>query len=137
MSDANKALAREWFEQVWNRKDEAAIDRLFHPQGKAYGFPDPEGFLVGPEGFKTVHRSFCGAFPDIHTEVEDVVAEGDRVALRWKVAMTHTGDHLGFPASGRKGAMAGSSFLICKGGQIVEAWNYMDLQALFQKLQAQ
>jgi hypothetical protein len=34
MADANKTLARDWFEQVWNRKSEAAIDRLFHPDGK-------------------------------------------------------------------------------------------------------
>ena len=92
---------------------------------------------MGPEAFKSIHRSFCGAFPDLRLEVQDVVAEGDHVAIRWLVTMTHTGDHLGFPASGRKGALAGSSFIVCKAGQIVEGWNHMDLQALFQKLQTQ
>ena len=50
--------------------------------------------------------------------------------------MTHLGDHLGFPATGRKGNLEGSSFLIVKGNQVMEGWNQMDLQALMQKLQA-
>jgi predicted ester cyclase len=50
--------------------------------------------------------------------------------------MTHLGDHFGFPASGKKETMAGSTFAIVKGSQIVEGWNYMDIQALMKKLQA-
>ena len=134
MSEANKTLAREWFEQVWNQKSEAAVDRLFHPQGKSWGFPDPDGFLVGPEGFKSVHRNFCGAFPDLHIEIEDVLAEGDHLALRWKSAMTHLGDHLGFKATGRRVVLSGAAFIIADGEQILEAWNFMDLQAMLQKL---
>jgi predicted ester cyclase len=49
--------------------------------------------------------------------------------------MSHLGDHLGFPASGKKETMAGATFVIIKGSQITEGWNYMDLQALMQKLQ--
>jgi hypothetical protein len=121
MSEANKILAREWFEQVWNQKSEAAIERLFHAQGKGYGLPDPDGVFVGPEAFKAVHRSFCGAFPDLHIDLEDVIAEGDHVAVRWRVTMTHLGDHLGFPASGRTGVLGGASFIITDGNQILEA----------------
>jgi predicted ester cyclase len=135
MSEANRALVYEWFEQVWNRKSESAIDRLFHPQGKAHGFPDSDKFVVGPEGFKPVHRSFCGAFPDLSIEVQDVLVEGDRAAIRWKTIMTHTGDHLGIPATGKKVELAGSAFIITDGHQILEAWNIMDLGAMFQKLQ--
>jgi steroid delta-isomerase-like uncharacterized protein len=135
MSEANKNLAKEWFEQVWNQKSEAAIDRLFAPQCQCYGFPEADGVLVGPEAFKAVHRTFLGAFPDIHVEVEDVIAEGDHVAVRWKATMTHLGDHLGFPASGRQAELGGSSFLIGNGKQIIAGWNYMDIPTLFQKLQ--
>ncbi len=92
--------------------------------------------LVGPEGFKAVHRTFCGAFPDVHVDVEEIVTEGDRVAVRWRVSMTHLGDHFGFPASGKKETLVGSTFVIVEGNQITEGWNYMDIQALMQKLQA-
>jgi len=136
MSEANKLLLKRWFEQVWNRKSEAAIDEMFSQQGKSHGFPDAETVLVGPEAFKAVHRTFCGAFPDLHVDLEDILAEGDRVAVRWRVSATHLGDHLGFPATGKKTSLDGSSFLIVKGNQVIEGWNQMDLQAMMQKLQA-
>lgn len=135
MLETNKNVARDWFEQVWNQKSEAAIDQLFHAQGRCYGFPEPDSVLIGPENFKPVHRNFCGAFPDLHIDVEEMIAEGDRVAVRWKVTMTHTGDHLGFPASGKSVVLSGSSFIVSDGKQIVEGWNHMDLGAMMQRLQ--
>lgn len=136
MAETNKALMQRWFDEVWNHRSEAAIDAMFHPQGKSHGFPDMDSVLVGPDAFKSVHRSFCGAFPDLHVDLEEVVSEGDRVAVRFKVNMTHLGDHLGFTASGKKATLAGSTFAIVKDGQIVEGWNYMNLGAFIQKLQS-
>jgi steroid delta-isomerase-like uncharacterized protein len=134
--EENKALAKRWFEEVWNRKDEAAIDRMLHPHGRGYGLPYPDSVLEGPEAFKEVHRTFCGAFPDLHIEIEDLIAEGNRVAVRWKCTITHTGDHLGFPASGKRVVLTGSSIMVANGEQIMEGWNHMDLGALFQLLKA-
>jgi steroid delta-isomerase-like uncharacterized protein len=136
MSEANKSLAREWFELVWNQKSEATIDRMFQPQRKVYGLPGADSVLVGPEGFKPFYRMCCGALPDIHVEIEDAISEGDRVAVRWKATGTHRGDHFGFPASGKRAVITGSSFFLFEGNQIVEAWNHMDLQDVFMKLQA-
>lgn len=136
MLEENKNVARQWFEQVWNQRSEEAIDRLFHPQGKCYGFPEPDSIFVGPEAFKSLHRNFCGAFSDLHIEIDSLVAEGDVVAIRWHVTMTHTGDHLGFPASGRAVTLPGSSFIVTDGKQILDGWNHMDLGAMFQRLQA-
>jgi steroid delta-isomerase-like uncharacterized protein len=136
MSEANKLLLKRWFEQVWNQKSEAAIGEMFSQDGKSHGFPDAETVLKGPEAFKAVHRTFCGAFPDLHVDLEDILAEGDRVAVRWRVSATHLGDHLGFPATGKKTTLDGSSFLIVKGNQVIEGWNQMDVQAMIQKLQA-
>jgi hypothetical protein len=51
---ANKALAKRWFEEVWNQGRESSIDELFHPDGKAYGFPEPDSILIGLEGFKAI-----------------------------------------------------------------------------------
>jgi steroid delta-isomerase-like uncharacterized protein len=136
MAEANKLLIQRWFDQVWNQRSESAIDAMFHPQGKSHGFPEMDSVLVGPEAFKSVHRSFCGAFPDLHVSLEEILSEDDHVAVRFKVDMTHQGDHLGFPASGKKATLAGSTFAIVKDGQIIEGWNYMNLGAFLQKLQA-
>ena len=68
--------------------------------------------------------------------VDDVIAEGDRVAIRWTATMTHTGDDLGFPATGRPVTLQGSSFIVVKDGQIREGWNQMDLQGTIQSLKS-
>lgn len=135
MLEENKALVRRWFEQVWNRKNEAAIDEMFSAQGKAYGFPQPDS-VADVEEFKRQHRVFCKAFPDLHFTLEAVVAEGDLVAVRWRVEGTHQGDHLGFPATRKKATLTGSSFLRIGQGQILDGWNQMDMADFFQRLQA-
>jgi predicted ester cyclase len=134
MSEANKQLARRWFEEVWNKQREEAIDEMFAPGGKAHGFPEPDSILIGPENFKSIHRVFLGAFPDIHIEVQDTICEGDRVAVIWTATMTHLGNTFGFAASMRKESLDGCSVLIARDGQIQEGWNYMEMQGLLQRL---
>jgi predicted ester cyclase len=134
MSEENKKLVRRWFEEVWNQQREEAIDEMFARGGKAYGFPDPNSVLVGPESFKSVHRIFLGAFPDLHITVREIVAEGDRVAVAWSATMTHLGEHLGFAPTLKKEALDGSSFLTVSGGQIQEGTNYMEMQGLILRL---
>ena len=135
MSQANKALLQRWIEEVWNQKSEAAIEELLSSSGKCYGFPDDDSALVGPEAFKQVHRTFLGAMPDLKITIDEIIAEGDLVALRWSVTGTHLGDHFGFAASNKPAKFTGSSFAIVKDGQIQEGRNYMDMGGLMQKLQ--
>lgn len=135
MSEENKALARRWFEEVWNQGSEATIDKLFHPQGHCYGWPEPDSDLAGPEAFKAVHRQFKDGFSGIHIDIEDIIAEGDRVAIRWTSHMTHDGHGLGFPPTGRKVALSGSSFVHIHKGQIIKGWNQMDFTKLALSLQ--
>ena len=134
MSEANKQLARRWFEEVWNKRNAAAIDEMLSADGKSHGFPDPDSVLVGPEDFKVMHSSFCGAFPDLQIRIEDVITEGDKVAIRWTTSMTHLGYHLGIPATSKKVRLPGSSFLIVRDGMIQEGWNFMELEGLIHRL---
>ena len=48
MSDSNKQLVQRWFDEVWNQGNPATIDELFHPDGKAHGFPEPAAILTAP-----------------------------------------------------------------------------------------
>jgi steroid delta-isomerase-like uncharacterized protein len=134
MSEANRQLARRWFEEVWNQRKESAIEAMLIPGCRAHGLGGGVATLIGPEGFKTFHRSFCGAFPDLRVTVHDTIAEGDRVAIRWTATMTHLGDGLGFPASGKKVSMDGSTIVVIKDGKIDQGWNHMDLTGLFAEL---
>jgi hypothetical protein len=56
--------------------------------------------------------------------------------MRWTCTGVHTGDGLGFPASGKKTTLLGSSFIICSGGQRMDAWNFMDLTKMTLDLQS-
>ncbi len=136
MSEENKQLVRRWLEEVWNQKSESAIDRMFHPEGRSHGVPTPDGVLTGREQFKELHRTFLGAFPDMHFVLNDVIAEGDRVAVRWTNTSTHLGDQLGFPATGGRVTLEGSSFLLIKDGKILEGWNQMELQGMMHSLKS-
>jgi steroid delta-isomerase-like uncharacterized protein len=135
MSEENKNLARRWFEEVWNQGHEAAIAEMYHPDGRSFGFPETESIIQGPQEFAQVCRKFRAIFPDIHVIVNDVIAEGDKVAVLWHATMTHLGDGLGFPASAKKVSLPGSSFMLCRGGQIVEGRNQMDFTKLRLQLQ--
>jgi steroid delta-isomerase-like uncharacterized protein len=136
MSEANKQLVKRWFEEVWNQKSESAIDAMRTSNSLIHGFPEPDATVCGVEAFKAVHRNFCGAFPDLHVSVEDVLCDGDRVAARFKATMTHQGDQLGFPATGKTATLHGSTFVVVRDGKILEGWNHMDMGSLIASLKS-
>jgi predicted ester cyclase len=135
MSEANKQLVRRWFEEVWNKQREEAIDEMFSPDGKVYGFPEPDS-EVGLQEFKDIYRNFVQAFPDIHIKVRSVISEDDRVAVTWTATMTHLGEGLGFAPTMKKESLEGCSILDVSGYQIQKGWNYMELHALMHRLKA-
>lgn len=134
---SNEELIRRWFEEVWNRKQETAIDELLAEDCVAYGLPDPDAVVRGPEEFKQFHRVFCGAFPDLQITVEDVIASGDRVAARWRATGTHLGGHLGFPATAKKVQLDGVTIGVIRDGKIKEGWNMMDMGHFFESLRGE
>lgn len=134
MSSANRELVLRWFGEVWNKQREDAIDEMFAPGGKAYGFPQSNSILIGPDKFKEIHRYFLGAFPDIHISVQDIICEDDRVAVTWVANMTHLGDSFGFAPTFQKVSLEGCSVLVAHNGQIHEGKNYMEMEALISRL---
>ncbi|HEX8129716.1 MAG TPA: ester cyclase [Pyrinomonadaceae bacterium] len=134
-SEDLKAFMRRWFEEVWNKGREEAIDEMFAEDGVAYGLADETGApLRGPSGFKPFFRNFRGAFPNIEVVVEDMLAEGDKVAARCTVRATHAGDGLGFAATQRPMDITGIAIVRVRDGKIVEAWNNFDFMSMFQQL---
>ena len=129
--EANKALIRRWFEEVWNQGRVEAIDEMFAADGVAHGLSDEPGkTMKGPDDFRPFHGIFRGAFPDIEVVVEDTIAEGDLVAARCSVRGKHTGDHLGVAASNAPVEFTGMAIVRIKDGKIVEAWNNFDFLAM-------
>jgi steroid delta-isomerase-like uncharacterized protein len=133
----NAAVVRRWFEEVWNRGREEAIDELFDEEGVAHGLADEAGSpLRGAAGFKPFFRRFREAFPEMEVVVEDTVAEGDKVAARCTVRGRHRGDSLGFKATDSPVEFDGICIVRVRDGKIVEAWYNFDFMSMFQQLGA-
>jgi steroid delta-isomerase-like uncharacterized protein len=131
MSAENKALVHRWFDDVWNKNLVASIDEMIAERAIVHGLG---GDLHGPSGFKPFQATFKGAFPDLSIRVDDVVAEGDMVAVRWSATGTHRGGDLGFAATGKRVHMTGMAFLRIRDGQFVEGWNNFDQLGMLQQL---
>jgi steroid delta-isomerase-like uncharacterized protein len=137
MSAENKALIERWFEEVWNKGREEAIDEMFAADGVAHGLGDaPGATLRGPDGFKPLFHNFRDTFPDMEVIIEDTVAEGDRVAARCRVRGTHKGEGLGLAATGNAVEFTGICIVRVENGKIAEAWNNFDFMSMFQQLNA-
>jgi steroid delta-isomerase-like uncharacterized protein len=130
MSEENKQLVRRWFEQVWNQGRVDAIDEMFAADGLAYGLAEDPNEGMGPSGFRDLHTTFRGAFPDMTIKVDDVIAEGDKVAVRCSVRGRHRGDHLGIAATDTPVDFTGLLIVRICDGKIVEAWNNFDFMRM-------
>jgi steroid delta-isomerase-like uncharacterized protein len=137
MSEANKALMRRWFEEVWNQGRPDAIPEMLADDGIVHGLSeDAANPLRGPAGFLPFHAQFREAFPDIEVVVEDQIAEGDLVSTRCSVRGKHTGDSLGFGATQSPVEFTGVAIARIKDGKIVEAWNNFDFMKMYRQLGA-
>ena len=129
--EENKALNRS-FGEAWNRMDMAAMDELL-----ATNFvhsPAPPGGAPDREGFKQFTSMLHTAFPDIRFTVEDVVAEGDKVATRATCRGTHKGEYMGIAPTGKQVTWTVMFFRRFEGGKIAEQWSEADMLGLMQQL---
>ena len=135
MSEENKQLVRRWFEEVWNKGRADAIEQMFDANGIAHGLSDdPSNPIKGPKDFRPFHTLFREAFPNMIIIVEDIVAEGDKVAARCSVRARHEGEFLGRVATGSPVEFTGITILRIADGKIVEAWNNFDFMTLHRQV---
>jgi steroid delta-isomerase-like uncharacterized protein len=131
MSSENKAIVRRWFEEVWNQGRVETIDELFAPHGVAHGLGDD---LRGPDQFKPFHAAFRQAFPNIRIVLDQMIAEGDKVAYSWTAEGTHHGHLMNIAPTGRSSRFDGMGIVRVQNGQIIEGWNVFDQLTMFQQL---
>ncbi len=124
-----KALGRRIFEGLISGGDLALADELIHEH-----YVDLRGGPPGREGFKQGLVAIRQAFPDWTSTVDDILAEGDRVAARWTVRGTHRGPFMGIPATGKQIVMKEAGILRFEGGKLVELARVADELSLLQQL---
>jgi steroid delta-isomerase-like uncharacterized protein len=135
MSEENKALARRWFEDLFNTGDLDAADEISAPDHIVHD-PTLGDQPSGPEGDKQVVSLYRGAFPDANITVEDQVAENDEVLTRWTGRGTHEGELMGIPPSGNGVRLSGMTLNRISDGKIVETWTNYDALGMMRQIGA-
>jgi steroid delta-isomerase-like uncharacterized protein len=132
LQEQNKDAARNFIELGFNQKNPAAVDTYFSPSLTDHALPPmlPPGF----EGRKMFYGAFLAAFPDIHVNVKDQVAEGNKVVTHWAAHGTHQGELMGIPATGKSINVNGIAIDRFENGQSVEHWEIFDQMGLMQQL---
>lgn len=133
MSTQNKMTVRRIFDELETQGHLAAADEIF---AKDFVNRTPFGENHGPEGAKEFARMLRTAFPDLHSTVEDQVAEGDKVATRFTARGTHRGEFGGIPPSGNLMEISGIVISRFANGKIVEQWGSPDVFSLMQQIGA-
>jgi steroid delta-isomerase-like uncharacterized protein len=136
VSEPNRALVRRWFEEVWNQGREASIDELFPADGVGHGLGDSEQDVHGPAEFRPFVANLRGALPDIYIGIDDILTDGDRVAVRITLRGTHKGNGLGVLPTNRNVSIQGIIIVRIVDGQIKEAWNSYDQLGLLRQIGA-
>jgi steroid delta-isomerase-like uncharacterized protein len=133
MPDESKRMTRWLIEEAYNRGRLDVVGEVFVPDAVIHD-PALQQDVVGVEAIKDMIGAFRRAFPDFVVAVEDQIAEGDRVAVRWTARGTHNGDLWGIAATGKEVTFSGVSVYRFAIGRIAESWSNWDTIGLMQQL---
>jgi predicted ester cyclase len=134
MPITNKEIVRRFSDDVWGRGDFRIADEVLAVDLVEHN-PLP-GQGAGREGHKQVVTLFRSAFPDLRVTTEDLIADGDRVALRWKAEGTHLGELMGMAPTGKRITLTGIEIMRIAGDRIVERWAEDNGQVVMQQLRS-
>jgi steroid delta-isomerase-like uncharacterized protein len=133
MSEVHKAVVRRFVEEVVNGHNAGLLPELVAGDHVNH---EASGDLYGLEGARIGVAEYRAAFADLAVTIDDLIAEGDRVAYRFTLRGTHTGPFLAVPATGRSVTATGIGFDRFADGKVAERWVSLDLLGLLRQLRA-
>jgi hypothetical protein len=131
-----KALERRAFKE-WNKGKAATmaeIDEIFATSVVFHSSIEKD--VYGLKEYKQYFSALYDAFPDVHWTLDDLVAEGEKVVVRYTLTGTHKGEYMGVPSTNKKVAFWGIGIDRFAGGKIVEEWARYDTLDFMQQLGA-
>jgi steroid delta-isomerase-like uncharacterized protein len=129
-----KAFDRRFFEE-WNKGKAAAMKAIDETCATNMVWHDVTGRDIrGLKDFKKSMVEFFDAFPDQHFAIEDMITEGDKVAVRYKATGTHKGEFMGIPPTNKKITLMAIEIDRIAGGKFVEGWITFDTLGMMQQL---
>ena len=130
--EENKALVRRFYDELLNKCNLAAADELVAAD---YVWHRPTGPDVhGLEAMKQLVRTALKTLPDFYCTIEDMIAEGDKVATRFTAGGTHKGEFMGMPPTGNEVVVSGLAIERVADGKIAETWERYDTLSWAQQL---
>ena len=130
-TEENKALVL----QMMHLQADGDLDTADHVIASNWVNHDPTmPPLQGYEGFKQLNMLFRSAFPGFHLEIEDILAEGDKVAGRIRFRATNTGSFQGMPPTGKAVDVTGTGIFRVVNGKVTDNWVNFDMLSLLQQL---
>ena len=129
---ANKELVRRFYKEVYVDWKMALVDEVVSPRFTSHDWP--EDGPTGPQGFRNYYSAIRSALPDARYAVDDLIAEGDRVVVRWRLLGTHEGDFRGIAPTGRPIVLKGIAIYRVEGGKLMERWVVSDLYGVLEEI---
>lgn len=129
-TETNKAIVRRYTEQIWNERQRELWEEFCAENVVHHGIPAGPGL----EGMKEGYDMSLNAIPDIQLTIDDAIAEGDKVVIRWTMWGTHQGELLGIPGTGKQVTQSGVTTYRLADARIVEVWFLADNVSLMQQL---
>jgi steroid delta-isomerase-like uncharacterized protein len=131
-TETNKAIVRRMYEQVWSKHQVDLVEE-FYTKDAVYHTPGSLS-LSGLEGVRKFVAMMLNVYPDIQVAEEDMIAEGDKVVVRWTMRATHQGELLGIPPTGKQVTTTLIIIYRLVNGKIAEEWLLNDDLSEFQQL---
>ena len=130
-TEENKAIVRQFFEEGPSKGNLSIADILLSPDFSIHG---PLPASPGIEGMKEIITTCRAAFEHLNVTIEDMIAEGNNVAVRFTARGVHKGDFMNLSATGKPITMTGIEIFRIKDGKITEIWGEANLFGLMQQL---
>ncbi|HEY7048936.1 MAG TPA: ester cyclase [Jatrophihabitantaceae bacterium] len=129
----NKLLVEAFIQELFTKGDLEAVDRYLHPGFVSHDAPLP-GAPDGREGMRFAASVCRQALPDWHSDLEQLIAEGDLVVEVFTASGTHRGEFMGVPGTGKTLVLRGINVFRIEGDQIVERWGRLDQLGVLRQL---
>lgn len=129
----NKETSRKIFEAGWNQGNAKVFEESIAPDAK-YHDPTMPNAPVGPAALTEQMKLYRAAFPDLKMTVDQIIADGDYVVVRWTSRGTHTGPLMGAAPTQRKVTVSGIVINKYTNGKVSEGWVNWDTAGLMQQI---
>jgi steroid delta-isomerase-like uncharacterized protein len=131
-TETNKAIARQFIEDIFVRQDPDAIDEIV---AKDFIPHDWGRNVTGREAIRGAIERVSAGLSEVEMRIEDMIAEGDRVAVRLTSSATQTGEFMGMPPSGHRYEIPEIHILRIRDGQVAEHWHQLDMLGMKRQLE--